>query len=96
MLNLEQCVWIPTRGSNILDLLFANSPTISHVDVVDNLPQADYDSIIFYLNALPPKQKVIHCLLYNYKKADFDIYQDTLCSALWDLARSNRVNNWWC
>jgi len=35
---LEQCVRIPTRGLNILDLLLINSPfLVSDVDVVDNL-----------------------------------------------------------
>ena len=94
---LEQYVRTPTRGSNILDLLFTNSPsTISHVDVVDNLPQADHDSIVFSLNVLPPKQEVTHCLLYNYKKADFDTYRDTLSLVPWDLAKSNDVNDWRC
>ena len=90
-LALEQCVRIPTRGSNILDLLFINSPsTVSHVDVVDNLPQTDHDLIVFTF-----KQEGIHRLLYNCKKADFDIYRNTLCSVPWDLAKSSTVNDWW-
>ena len=72
---LEQCVRLPTRGRNILDLLLTNSPSmVSHVDVIDNLPHTDHDSIIFRLNVLPPKQEGVHCILYNYKKADFGIY----------------------
>ena len=96
-LALEQCVRIPTRGSNILDLLFTNSPsTVSHVDVVDNLPHTDHDLVIFSLNVLPPKQERVHRLLYNHKKADFDNYRDTLRSVPWDLAKSDVVDDWWC
>ena len=78
----EQCVRVPTRGSHVLDLLFTNCPSfVSHVDVVDNLPHTDHDSVIFKLNMLPPKQERVHRILYNYKKADFDAYRDTLRSA---------------
>ena len=66
------------------------------VDVVDNLPHTDHDSIIFRLNVLPPKQEGVHRILYNYKKADFGIYRDTLRLAPWDLAKSDTVDDWWC
>ena len=94
---LEQCVRSPTRGSNVLDLLFTNCPSaVSHVDVVDNLPHTDHDSVIFSLNLLPPRQEGVRRILYNYKKADFDIFRDTLRKAPWDLATSDSVDDWWC
>ena len=93
----EQCVRVPTRGSHVLDLLFTNCPSfVSHVDVVDNLPHTDHDSVIFKLNVLPPKQERVHRILYNYKKADFDAYRDTLRSAPWTLTESDSVDDWWC
>ena len=70
---LEQCVRLPTRGPNILDVLFTNSPSmVSHIEVLDNLPLTDHDALIFGLNVLPPKQEGVNRTLYNYKKADFD------------------------
>ena len=91
---LEQCVRSPTRGSNVLDLLFTNCPSaVSHVDVVDNLPHTDHDSVIFSLNLLPPRQEGVCRILYNYKKADFDIFRDTLRKAPWDLATSDSVDD---
>ena len=88
---------LPTIGLNILDLLLTNSPSmVSHVDVVDNLPHTYHDSIIFRLNVLPPKQEGVHHILYNYKKADFGIYRDSLCLAPCDLAKSHTVDDWWC
>ena len=52
--------------------------------MVDNLPQTDHDSIVFHL---------IYSIA-NYKKADFDIYQDTLLHS--DLAKTSTVYDWWC
>ena len=43
---LSQLVTVPTRGDNILDLLFSNSPNfIANVQVTDNLPGTDHDAI---------------------------------------------------
>ena len=63
--------------------------------MVDNLPHTDHYLIIFRLNVLQPKQEGVHRVPYNYKKADFSIYQETLCLA-WDLAKSDTVDDWWC
>ena len=56
-LSLEQCVHTPTRDSNILDLLLTNRPEmVSHIEVTDNLPLTDHDSVSFSLDILPPIQ----------------------------------------
>ena len=95
-LSLEQCVLTPTRGSNLLDLVFTNRPEIvSSVEVTDNLPNTDHDCVEFYLDILPPKQTPVHRLLYNYKKTDFDMYRKSLDSVPWDLAEAEDVDVWW-
>ena len=63
-LSLEQLVHTPTRGPNILDLLLTDFPSlISRVEVVDNLPLTDHDTILFALNVLPPKQTTYSSLI---------------------------------
>ena len=43
---LEQGVSAPTRGSNLLDLLFTNRhELLSSIEVTDNLPTTDHDYI---------------------------------------------------
>jgi len=67
---------------------------VSDVDVVDNLLQTDHDCIVFSLDILPPKQSKVNRLLYNYKKANFDVYCETLCLVPWELA-SDSIEEWW-
>jgi len=78
-LSLEQCVSVPTRGSNLLDLVFTNRrEMLSSIEVTDNLPNTDHDCIEFVVDILPPKQIPIQRSLYNYKKTDFDQYRRSL------------------
>ena len=43
-LSLEQCASTPTRGSNLLGLVFTNRyEMVPSVEVTDNLPNADHD-----------------------------------------------------
>ena len=61
---LDQCVSTPTRGSNLLDLIFTNNPDmISSIEVIDNLPNTDYDCIEFSVHILPSKQIQPKCVL---------------------------------
>ena len=95
-LSLEQLIHSPTRGSNILDLLLINSPSIiSGVEVVDNLPLTDHDAILFTLNVLSSKQTTVRRSLYNYKKADFNAYRETLATVPWDITESDDIETWW-
>ena len=95
-LSLEQCVSNSTRGSNLLDLVPTNRPEmISSVEVTDNLPNTDHDCVEFNLDILPPKQNSVRRLLYNYKKANFDVYRQSFVSVPWDLAEAEDINVWW-
>jgi len=66
---LSQLVTSPTRGDNILDLLFYNSNFITNVQVTDNLPGTDHDAIKFTLSVDLPGKPSCKRLLYNYKRA---------------------------
>ena len=64
----------------MLDLLFTNHPEMFlSVDIMDNLPGTDHDTLQFKLayNYCNPQQ--YKWLLNNYKKADF-IYFSTILS----------------
>ena len=57
---------------------------LSSVLVVDNLPGTDHEALQFTVT-LPSCFKSNCCrLLYNYAKADFQLFQDTLSHVPWD------------
>ena len=63
---LSQSVLNPTRGCHVLDLVLTNNPScVSHVNVCDNLPGTDHDTVSFTLSILPPKQCQTHRHLYH-------------------------------
>ena len=59
------------------------------------MPLTDHDAILFALNVLPSKQTTVHRSLYNYKKADFNDYRESLTSILWDIAECDDIELWW-
>ena len=77
---LTQYVSVPTRQGHILDLVFSNSPSVlSPVSVVDNLPGTDHEALQFFVTS-PSCSKSQCCRLsYNYTKADFQLFRNTLC-----------------
>ena len=57
---LNQLVVHPTRGNNILDLVFTNCPdSISTIRNVDNLPGTDHDSVEFSI-CISPTQEIAY------------------------------------
>ena len=67
--------------TNLEARFFTNQPDniiVMNVQVVDNLPLTDHDSVQFSLYIAAPMQSLCRRLLYNYKKANlslvFDIY----------------------
>ena len=76
-----------------MDLLFTND--LNSVQLCDNLPGTDHDAISFTLLVLPPKQESVYRVLYNYKKADFDVFRASLLTIPWNLAVSDDINMWW-
>ena len=93
---LFQLIRDPTRGNHILDLLLTNDTNlVSSLQLCDNLPGTDHDAVFFTLSVLPPKQKTVHRVLYNYKRTDFDTFRASLLTVPWNLAVSDDINLWW-
>jgi len=63
--------------------------------VCDNLPGTDHDAVQFTFSILPPKQCPVYRYLYNYKKADFNKFRETLSSVPWEIAESSDIDSWW-
>ena len=81
---LTQLVHLPTRDDHILDLILTNHPnSISSVEIVDNLPGTDHDAVEFVVSSsivgVQPNR-----VLYNYTKADFNVFSEVLSHVLWD------------
>ena len=95
--NLQQMVMEPTRGANILDLLFTNRPDILHeVKVVDGLPGSDHDAVYFPINLGRRRLSRQRQLVYNFKKANFDLFREMLSKVPWDCCfLSESINEYW-
>ena len=75
--NLHQVVCSPTRGDNILDLLFTNIPTL--VQSVNILPGlADHDIVSTEILTSPQRVKLPRRRVFLYKKGNFDLINDDL------------------
>ena len=53
--------------------------------MVDNLLSTDHDAIHFNLNILFPPQEPCNRILYNYRKADLLLLNETLSHIPWNL-----------
>ena len=71
--GLEQIVDEPTRGDNILDLLFTNNPTlINNAQCMPPLSQqADHNTVFIDMNIKPKVNKQPPRKVHQYKKADW-------------------------
>jgi len=85
--SLAQLVDCSTRDCNILDLVLSNYDCVSMVNVIDNLPSTDHLAVEFSLSVTIPAQSGRRRTLYNYKKADFNAFQDVLSHIPWDIMR---------
>ena len=82
---LTQYVSVPTRQGHILDLVFSNSPSVlSIVSVVDNLPGTNHEALQFFVTSPSCSKSQCFRLLYNYTKADFQLFRNTLSHVPWD------------
>ena len=95
--NLQQMVMEPRRSANILDLLFTNRPDILHeVKVVDGLPGSDHDAVYFSINLGRRRISRQKQLVYNFKKANFDLFREMLSKIPWDCCfLSESINECW-
>ena len=81
---MTQLVHLPTRDDHILDLIFTNHPnSIFSVQIVDNIPGTDHDAVEFVvLSSIVGAQP--NRVLYNYTKADFNVFLEVLSHVPWD------------
>ena len=96
--SLQQLVQEPTRGSNILDLVLTNDTEIvQNVTVTEGIQGSDHDGVCFEVTPRPtpapqPKARQI----YNYRKADFDLFHRLLQATPWNCCLlENDVNEAW-
>ena len=67
--NIEQTIDKPTRGGNILDLLFINNKsTLQHLQ----LGKSDHDIIYAEINVRPNRVCTPHRKVFSFRKADWD------------------------
>ena len=93
---LTQMVNFPTRQDNILDLILVNDINmVSSVHPVDSLPGTDHEAIHFVITAVPQTQRDSPRYLYNYHKADLNLFCDTLHHMPWNCISSSDVEEAW-
>ena len=87
----------PTHGGNILDLVMSNCDCVSLVNVTDNLPSTDHFAIEFSMSISIPTQSHCRRTLYNYTKADFNVFRESLSHIPWNIVSdSDDVEYSWC
>jgi hypothetical protein len=81
-----QMVDFPTRGNNILDLICTTIPDkVTNIIGFDDILSTDHKLISFDLNLRISRKPKIKRVVYNFKKADWDGLNETLCHIPWDM-----------
>lgn len=81
---LIQNVDKPTRGNNILDLVFSSHENLVYnVKIEDALANSDHKTVTFYLNIKTETTKNIKCVP-DFRKAKFSEYKNELNKVDWD------------
>ena len=71
--NIEQTIDKPTRGGNILDLLFTNNKsTLQNVVIMPPLGKSDHDIIYAEITVRPNRMSAPHRKVFVFRKADWD------------------------
>ena len=90
---IEQTIDKPTRGGNILDLLFTNNKsTLQHFVIMMPLGKSDHDIIYAEINVRPNRVCTPHCKVFVFRKADWDGVKRKL-NALFEKMQENTPNN---
>ena len=95
--NLQQLVHKPTRHQNILDLVLTNRVNVVHdVEVSACLPGSDHDAVHFTVNFHKPRTTNQKRWSYNFRKADFNTFNELLSRVPRDCCfMSESVNDCW-
>jgi len=87
-----QAVTFPTRGNNVLDLIFTNIPeALSYVHLIDNINGTDHEAVSFIISVPNASSYQPSRYLYNYKRADFDHLKSVLSHTPWDMIITSKV-----
>ena len=100
---LQQFIHYPTRGNNILDLVFSDDPfAMCDIDIVQPFSSSDHNAVTFQLiggtsiasqataGADNPGTK------YNFRGADWDRISDAMAGVNWiSVMNSKSVDNLW-
>ena len=82
---LDQLVTEPTRSKNILHLVLTTNPNlIKDVQVIEQLGNGDHQMVRFDVQAKPKLVRGNPIKIYNFKKADFDLFVDLISIIPWD------------
>ena len=97
--NIEQTIDKPTRGGNILDILFTNNKsTLQNVVIKPPLGKSDHDIIYAEINVWPNRVCTPHRKVFVFRKADWDGIKRKL-KALFEKMQENSkqppVNELW-
>ena len=82
---LTQLVREPTRGSNILDLLFVNREgLVGDVKVGGHLRQSDHEMLDFSI-LVEPQRGVSRTATLDFRRADFNLYRTMVERVPWEV-----------
>ena len=95
--SLKQHVSEPTRGNNILDLLFStNDALISNVNVGPEFSNSDHKIVNFDINLSIYDEIVSDEVVYVYRKANYERLRTILSETDWSLLSSETsINESW-
>ena len=94
---LEQMIDIPTRGSNILDLVFVGDPSaVQNYDTFPPFGSSDHNIVSVDIKCMIPRVNRSPRKIYLYTKGNFEDMNENLASYDWDdVLKSKDLNNNW-
>ena len=95
--NLSQLVETPTRGDNILDLIFStNEALVNNVTVGSEFSTSDHKKVMFDINLQIYEKKYSEEMIYMYSRGDYDKLRLLLSETDWSqISRCSDVNESW-
>ena len=92
---LEQMIDIPTRGSNILDLVFVGDPSaVQNYDTIPPFGTSDHNIVSVDIKCMIPRVNRSPRKIYLYTKGNFEDMNENLASYDWDdVLKSKDLNN---
>ncbi len=96
---LDQLVTQPTRQNNILDLVLTTHPhLVEDVQVIEELGDSDHQMVRFDVKARPAPIRGNSINIYNFKKANFELFSELISNVPWDTCFLSHLveESWTC